>query len=208
MPDPISWAYSWPYYAVFFAAAYVLGSIPFGLLLSRFMGFGDIRKIGSGNIGTINVLRTGSKKLAAVTLVLDAGKGAVAVAVAQAYGPDMAVTAAAGAVIGHMVPVWLMFRGGKGVATALGALLVIAWPVGVLCCLTRLAVAALSRIASLSSMSAFAASPFYAWYLADPQRTELAAFLAVIVIVRHHANIRRLLKGEEPRIGLGGRRGG
>ncbi len=208
MPDPISWAHSWPYFAVCFAAAYVVGSVPFGLLLSRYMGLGDIRKIGSGNIGTINVLRTGSKKLAAVTLVLDAGKGAVAVAVAQAYGPDMAVTAAAGAVIGHMVPVWLMFRGGKGVATALGALLVIAWPVGVLCCLTWLAVAALSRIASLSSMSAFAASPFYAWYLADPQRTELAAFLAVIVIVRHHANIRRLLKGEEPRIGLGGRRGG
>ncbi len=208
MPDPISWAYSWPYFAVCFVAAYVVGSVPFGLLLSRYMGLGDIRKIGSGNIGMINVLRTGSKKLAAVTLVLDAGKGGISVAVAQAYGPDMAVTAAAGAVIGHMVPVWLMFRGGKGVATALGALLVIAWPVGVLCCLTWLAVAALSRIASLSSMSAFAASPFYAWYLADPQRTELAAFLAVIVIVRHHANIRRLLKGEEPRIGLGGRRGG
>ena len=135
MPDPISWAHSWPYFAVCFAAAYVLGSVPFGLLLSRVMGFGDIRKIGSGNIGTINVLRTGNKMLAALTLVLDAGKGAVAVTIAQAYGPDMAVTAAAAAVIGHMAPVWLMFRGGKGVATVLGALVVIAWPVGLLSCL-------------------------------------------------------------------------
>ncbi len=205
MPDPISWAHSWPYFAVCFAAAYLIGSVPFGLLLSRFMGFGDIRKIGSGNIGTINVLRTGNKKLAALTLVLDAGKGAVAVAVAQGYGPDMAVTAAAGAVIGHMAPVWLMFRGGKGVATVLGALLVIAWPVGLLSCLTWLVVAGLSRIASLSSLSALAASPFYAWYLADPQRAELAAFLFVLVALAHHANIRRLIKREEPKIDLGKR---
>jgi glycerol-3-phosphate acyltransferase PlsY len=202
VPDPISWAHSWPYFAVCFVAAYLAGSIPFGLLLSRLMGFGDIRKIGSGNIGTINVLRTGNKKLAALTLVLDAAKGAIPVAVAQAYGPDMAVTAAAAAVIGHLVPVWLRFRGGKGVATALGALLAIAWPVGVLCCLTWLVVAALSRVASLSSMLALAASPFYAWFLADPQRAELAALLFVLVTLAHHANIRRLLKREEPKIDL------
>jgi glycerol-3-phosphate acyltransferase PlsY len=115
------------------------------------------------------------------------------------------VTAAAGAVIGHMVPVWLMFRGGKGVATVLGALLVIAWPVGLLSCLTWLVVAGLSRIASLSSLSALAASPFYAWVLADPQRTELAAFLFVLVALAHHANIRRLVRREEPKIDLGKR---
>ncbi len=205
MPDPISWAHSWPYFAVCFAAAYVLGSIPFGLLLSRFMGLGDIRKIGSGNIGAINVLRTGSKGLAAVTLALDAGKGGVAVTVAQAYGPDLAVTAAAAVVIGHMAPVWLMFRGGKGVATTIGALLVIAWPVGLLSCLTWLVVAGLSRTASLSSLVALAASPFYAWQLADPQRTELAAFLFVIVALAHHANIRRMVRREEPKIDLGKR---
>ena len=117
----------------------------------------------------------------------------------------LAVTAAAGAVIGHMAPVWLMFRGGKGVATVLGALLVIAWPVGLLSCLTWLVVAGLSRIASLSSLSALAASPFYAWVLADPQRTELAAFLFVLVALAHHANIRRLVRREEPKIDLGKR---
>ncbi|MCH7889374.1 MAG: glycerol-3-phosphate 1-O-acyltransferase PlsY, partial [Proteobacteria bacterium] len=168
----------------------------------------------SGNIGATNVLRAGSKPLAALTLVLDAGKGAVPVLIAARYfGPDISVAVAAGAVVGHLFPVWLGFRGGKGVATALGVLLAIAWPVGVLSCLTWLAVAALFRFSSLASIVALAAGPLYAWWLADVQSAELAdvqsaefaAFLAVIVIARHHANIRRLIKGGEPKIELGRR---
>ena len=203
MPDPISWAHSWPYFAAALAGGYLLGSIPFGLVLARLAGLGDIRKLGSGNIGATNVLRAGSKLLAALTLLLDGGKGAAAVLIAQAYGTDMAVTAAVGAVVGHLFPVWLKFNGGKGVATTLGVLLAIAWPVGVSACLTWLAAALVFRISSLAGIVALAASPFYADWLADAQRVELVAFLAVVVIARHAANIRRLVKGEEPRIKLG-----
>ena len=203
MPDPISWAHSWPYFAAALAGGYLLGSIPFGVVLARLAGLGDIRKLGSGNIGATNVLRAGSKLLAALTLLLDGGKGAAAVLIAQAYGTDMAVTAAVGAVVGHLFPIWLRLRGGKGVATTLGVLLAIAWPVGVSACLTWLAAALVFRISSLASIVALAASPFYAYWLADAQRVELVAFLAVIVIARHTANIRRLVKGEEPRIKLG-----
>ncbi len=205
MPDPLGgFAYTWPLFAAALVA-YLMGSIPFGLLITRIAGLGDLRQIGSGNIGATNVLRTGNKGLAALTLLLDAGKGVLPVAVAARYfGPDMAVIAAAGAVLGHMFPVWLKFRGGKAVATTLGVLTAIAWPVGVACCATWLAIAALFRISSLAGIVTFAAAPFYAWWLADPQRTELAAFLAVLVILRHHANIRRLLKGEEPQIGQRG----
>ncbi len=206
MPDPISWAYVWPYFVGAFAGGYLIGSVPFGVVLARLAGLGDIRAIGSGNIGATNVLRAGSKPIAALTLVLDAGKGAVPALIAARYfGPDMAVTAAAGAVVGHLFPVWLGFRGGKGVATALGVLLAIAWPVGVLSCLTWLAVAALFRFSSLASIVALAAGPLYAWWLADVQSAEFAAFLAVIVIARHHANIRRLIKGGESKIELGRR---
>ncbi len=204
MPDPISWAYAWPYFAIAFAGGYLLGSIPFGVALTRLAGLGDIRGIGSGNIGATNVLRTGHKRLAALTLALDGGKGAAAVLIGSSFGPDMAVTAATGAVIGHLFPVWLRFRGGKGVATTLGVLIAIAWPVGVLSCLTWIAVAAAFRISSLSAIVSLGLSPFYAWWLADAQRVELAGLLAVIVILRHHANIRRLIKGEEPKIALGG----
>ncbi len=204
MPDPLGGlAYTWPLY-LGGVIAYLIGSIPFGLVLTRLAGHGDIRKIGSGNIGATNVLRTGSKPLAALTLVLDSGKGAAVVLVAgPMFGPDMAVIAAACSVIGHLFPVWLKFHGGKGVATTLGVLLAIAWPVGVSACLTWLAAALVFRISSLASIVALAASPFYAYWFADAQRVELAAFLAVIVIARHAANIRRLVKGEEPRIKLG-----
>ena len=205
MPDPISWAHSWPYFAVAFLGGYLLGSIPFGVVLTRLAGLGDIRDIGSGSIGATNVLRTGAKGLAAATLLLDGAKGAAAALIGGLYGPDMAVTAAAAAVIGHMFPLWLWFRGGKGVATVLGVLLAIAWPVGLACCAIWLAVAALSRFSSLAAIVALAASPFLAWWLADPQRAELAGFLALLVILRHHANIRRLLKGDESRISLGDR---
>ena len=203
MPDPISWAHSWPYFATALAFGYLLGSIPFGLLLTRLAGLGDVRNIGSGNIGATNVLRTGNKGLAAATLLLDGGKGGAAALIAGTYyGPDMMVSAAAAAVIGHMFPIWLKFRGGKGVATALGVLLAVAWPVGLAGCAIWLAMAKLFRYSSLASMTALAASPFLAWWLATPQLAELSGFLAVLVIAKHHENIRRLLKREESKINL------
>ena len=201
MPDPLGGLqYTWPYIAAF-VIAYLIGSIPFGLILARIAGHGDIRRIGSGSIGATNVLRTGDKRLAALTLLLDVGKGAVAVVLGNMFGPDMAVLAGAGALVGHLFPVWLKFRGGKGVATALGVFLGIAWPVGLLTCSTWLIMAALFRYSSLSGIVAMAAAPAYAWWLADPQRAQLAGFIAILVILRHHTNIRRLVTGKEPKIG-------
>ncbi len=182
---------------------YLLGSIPFGLVLTKLAGHGDIRKIGSGNIGATNVLRTGRKGLAAATLILDGAKGAVAVLIAGIWSQDMAVLAGGGAMLGHCFPVWLRFKGGKGVATALGILLAIAWPVGLLACLTWLVMAVVFRYSSVAALTAIAASPIFAWWLADPQRAYLAALIAVLVWIRHHENIRRLLKGEESKIKLG-----
>lgn len=181
---------------------YLLGSIPFGLVLTRLAGFGDIRAIGSGNIGATNVLRTGSKALAAATLILDGAKGAVAVLVAGLWSQDLAVLAGGGAMIGHCFPIWLRFKGGKGMATALGTLIAIAWPVGLLGCATWLAVAAIFRYSSLASLTAVALAPVYAWYLADVERVGLAVVIAVVVWIRHHENIRRLLKGAESKIKL------
>ncbi len=202
MVYPISWEFSWPYLAGAILGGYLLGSIPFGLVLSRIAGLGDIRRIGSGNIGATNVLRTGNKGLAALTLLLDGGKGAAAVLIGwQVGGQDIAIVAAAGAVLGHLFPVWLRFRGGKGVATGLGVLLALSWPVGVAACATWLATAALFRYSSLAALAALAAAPFYAWWLADPQRAEFAAALAVLVWLKHAGNIRRLLSGDESKIG-------
>ncbi len=214
MPDPISWAFAWPYLLLALAAGYLLGSIPFGLALTRLAGKGDLRRIGSGNIGATNVLRTGSKGLALATLLLDGGKGAAALLIAyNLYGPDIAVTAGVGAFLGHLFPVWLKFRGGKGVATALGILLAGCWPVGALACLTWLATALISRLSSLSALVAFLAAPIGAkvlgWAGASAQGSsipyhqiaEVAGLLAVIIWIRHAANIRRLLRGEEPKIG-------
>ena len=201
MPAPLGdFSYTWPFIAAA-VGGYLFGSVPFGLILTRIAGLGDIRDIGSGNIGAANVLRTGNKWLAALTLLFDAGKGAGAVLIAGGFGPDMAVLAGAGAVVGHLFPVWLRFRGGKGAATALGVLAAIAWKVALLAGLTWLAIALIFRYASLASMVSAAAAPFTAAWLADPQRTELAGFMAILVILRHHANIRRLIKGEEPKIG-------
>jgi glycerol-3-phosphate acyltransferase PlsY len=201
MPEPLGgFAYTWPYY-VAAIGGYLIGSIPFGLILTRLAGLGDIRAIGSGNIGATNVLRTGSKGLAALTLVLDMAKGAVAVLLGAHFGPDTAVLAGGGAVIGHIAPIWLGFKGGKGVATALGVLTALAWPVGILSAVTWLIVAAVGRISSLAALIAIGAAPVYAYLLVDPQRAELALFIAVLVWVRHYENIRRLLKGQEPRIG-------
>jgi glycerol-3-phosphate acyltransferase PlsY len=182
--------------------AYLLGSIPFGLVLTRLFGAGDIRKIGSGNIGATNVLRTGRKGLAAATLILDGGKGAVAVLIADRFGPDMAVIAAGASVLGHLFPVWLNFKGGKGVATTLGVLLAVAWPVGVIACLTWLLVAFTLRYSSLAALVAIALTPVTAYLLADAHRAWLALGLAVLVFIRHHENIRRLLSGTESKIKL------
>ncbi|MBV9777860.1 MAG: glycerol-3-phosphate 1-O-acyltransferase PlsY [Acetobacteraceae bacterium] len=187
---------------LFLGLGYALGSVPFGLLLTRAAGLGDIRGIGSGNIGATNVLRTGRKGLAGATLLLDGGKGAAAVLLAAWLGgPQAGLWAGGGAVLGHLFPVWLGFRGGKGVATGLGVLLAIAWPVGALWCAAWLATARLARISSLAALVAFALAPLFAWALASGGVVKLSLAIAVLVFVRHHANIRRLLAGQEPRIG-------
>ncbi len=182
-------------------AGYLAGSIPFGLVLTRLAGIGDIRSIGSGNIGATNVLRTGNKALAAATLVLDGGKGAAITLVMAHWGQDFALLAGLFAVIGHNFPVWLRFKGGKGVATTLGTLLAFSWPVGVASCLTWLVVAGVFRYSSLAALAALAASPAYAYWLADQRAIVLGTILALLSIARHHENIKRLLRGEETKIG-------
>jgi glycerol-3-phosphate acyltransferase PlsY len=213
MPNPISWAHSWPYLALALSAGYLLGSVPFGLLLTRIAGLGDIRAIGSGNIGATNVLRTGKKGLAAATLLLDAVKGTAAVLLAlRVAGPDAALMAGYGAVVGHLFPVWLGFKGGKGVATGLGVLLGLDWRIGAAACAVWLAAAALSRRSSVGSLAAFAAAPALALFLpllwapgaealGDRQLALFATILAAAIWARHHANIARLIAGTEPRIG-------
>ena len=183
--------------------AYLIGSIPFGLVLTRLAGYGDIRSIGSGNIGATNVLRTGNKALAALTMLFDIGKGVVAVLIGQYFGPDFALVAAAGVVLGHLFPVWLGFKGGKGVATAGGVILTLAWPVGLCAVVVWLALAFASRYSSLAALCAAIAAPIAAWLLTDPARTALIAGIAVLVIARHRTNIARLLRGEESKIKLG-----
>ena len=184
-------------------AGYLLGSIPFGLVLTRLAGLGDIRQIGSGNIGATNVLRTGRKGLALATLLLDGGKGAIAVGLAWLVlgAGDAPLVAGFAAVLGHNFPIWLGFKGGKGIATTFGTLIAAAWPVGVAACVTWLVVAFVFRISSLSALVALAASPVFAWFLVGPQTAVMALGLAVLGFIRHKANIQRLLKGEEPRIG-------
>ena len=201
MPDLLGdISYQWPFYAAL-VLAYLLGSIPFGLILTKLAGLGDIRQIGSGSIGATNVLRTGNKALALAVTLLDGGKGAVAVLIAWRFGPDMAVFAAAGAVLGHCFPVWLRFKGGKGVATTLGVLMALDFVIAAIACATWLAIAALFRMSSVAGMSAVIAAPIAAHFVSLPQIRDVAILIALVVIIRHHANIRRLLKGEEPRIG-------
>lgn len=181
---------------------YLLGSIPFGMVLARVMGLGNLREIGSGNIGATNVLRTGSKKAAAATLILDGGKGAVAVLLARALaGEDAAQLAGLMAFIGHCFPVWLGFKGGKGVATFLGLLLALFWPAGLAACATWLATAILSRISSLSALVAALLGPVWMALLGAPEGAALAAVLAALIFWRHGANIARLRQGTEPKIG-------
>src|SRR5499433_3591673 len=166
---------------VAFVIGYLLGSIPFGLVLTRLAGTQDLRSIGSGNIGATNVLRTGRKGLAAATLLLDGGKGAIAVLVAGHWGPDMAIMAGCGAMLGHLFPVWLRFRGGKGVATGLGVLIALDWQIGLIACATWLVVALVLRYSSLSALLAFAAAPIAAWFIATRPLAAVALFLAVLV---------------------------
>jgi len=184
---------------------YLLGSIPFGLIATRLGGAGDIRQIGSGNIGATNVLRSGRKDLAAITLIGDAGKGAVAVLLAHllTHGNAAAVALAGGsAFVGHLFPVWLKFNGGKGVATFYGVLLAAVFPVGALAALTWIAMAALFRISSLAALTAAALAPLFAFSTDAPRpMILLAAFMAVLLFIRHHETIRPLLKGEEPKVG-------
>jgi glycerol-3-phosphate acyltransferase PlsY len=183
------------------AFGYFLGSIPFGLVLTRIAGLGDIRNIGSGSIGATNVLRTGNKVLAALTVLLDGGKGAVAAIAAWYVSPELAPVAAVAAVLGHLFPIWLGFQGGKGVATTLGALAALSWPVGLSAGLTWLVVAFIFRFSSLSGLISVALAPAYAWYWSETPIAIAAAILAVFVWYRHKANIQRLLSGEEPKIG-------
>ncbi len=184
--------------------SYLLGSIPFGWLLTRFAGLGDIRNVGSGNVGATNVLRTGHKGIAAATLILDVAKGAapvVALIVWPIGHADLGLMAGLAAILGHNFPVWLKFRGGKGFATSIGALLVIAWPVGLAYCIIWLVMLALFRYSSLATIIAFAIAPVFAFALTDKKVTALAIILAVLGVARHHANIRRLTRGEESKVG-------
>lgn len=182
---------------------YALGSIPFGLIISRMAGFGDVRKIGSGNIGATNVLRTGSKWAAAATLLCDGGKGAVAVIAARLIFGGATAAAAAGffAVLGHIFPLWLKFKGGKGVATSLGTMLAFFWPAGLAMAATWLVVAKIWKISSLSALVAIVLTPAYAILFGDLTAAALALIIALTVLCTHHENIRRLLSGKEPRIG-------
>ena len=198
-----------PAYAAALAFGYLCGSIPFGLILTRLAGTADIRAIGSGNIGATNVLRTGRKGLAAATLIGDALKGTLAVLLVYYYygseyryfAHELALPTAAGAFLGHLFPVWLGFKGGKGVATYIGLLLALAWPAAIAFCLIWLAVAALTRYSSLAALVASAATPFALWLTGDRPETVLFVLLTLLLWIMHRANIARLLNGTEGKIG-------
>jgi glycerol-3-phosphate acyltransferase PlsY len=186
------------------AGGYLIGSVPFGLVLTKAAGLGDIRAIGSGNIGATNVLRTGRKGLAAATLLLDGLKGVAAVLLLRWVAGEQDLVAGTAAVLGHTFPVWLGFRGGKGVATGLGVYLAAMWPVGLASCAVWLVAARVTRISSAGALAAFAAAPLLALLLSDAEHGLLALLVGVLIVWRHEANIRRLLAGTEPRIGQKG----
>lgn len=181
---------------------YLLGSVPFGIVITKLFGLGNLREIGSGNIGATNVLRTGNKLAAFLTLILDSGKGAIAVIAARlAFGEDAAQLAGFAAFTGHLFPIWLKFQGGKGVATYLGTLLALSFPAGFAACMTWLAFAVIFRISSLAALAAAALVPFWLWMLGLPQMIVLTIALGVLVWVRHSENIKRILARTEPKIG-------
>jgi acyl phosphate:glycerol-3-phosphate acyltransferase len=202
--DSLTWQLPLPYLIAALVFGYLLGSIPFGLLVTRAAGLGDVRKIGSGNIGATNVLRTGNKKLAALTLLLDALKGTVAVLVAGLYAPEAALVAGFGAFLGHLFPVWLGFKGGKGVATYLGVLIALAWQGALVFAVAWLLVAFLTRYSSLAALVAAVAVPVALYFLGLRDAAALFAIMSAIVFIKHHANISRLLAGTETRIGAKG----
>lgn len=183
---------------------YLLGSIPFGLLLTRAAGLGDVRKIGSGNIGATNVLRTGNKALAVATLLLDALKGTAAVLIAGHFAPDLAIWAGLGAFLGHLFPVWLRFKGGKGVATYLGVLIGLAWQVALIFAVAWLVMAFLFRYSSLAALTAAVIVPIGLYVLSTPQNAALFVVMSIIVFIKHRENISRLLAGTEGKIGAKG----
>ena len=202
MINPLGGPAYWLPIAIAFAAGYLAGSVPFGLLLTRLGGAGDIRGIGSGNIGATNVLRTGRKGLALATLAADIAKGCLPTLLGQAYfGPDIAVAIGLGTVVGHCFPVWLRFRGGKGVATAAGVILALTPLVVAVVLALFVAVVWLTRYVSLGSCLAAIAAPISAWLLGYQQAAELYLVLALVIVVMHQANIRRLLQGEESKLG-------
>lgn len=202
MPESMNWSLAWPYFSAAFAIGYLFGSVPFGLLLTRFAGLGDIRAVGSGNIGATNVLRTGRKGLAAATLVADALKGTAAVlAMGWFWGPNAAVLGALGAFLGHLFPVWLGFRGGKGVATFLGCLIGLKALAALAFAAIWIGLAALMRYSSVSALAASAATPAVLWLMGERQMAELFVLLAVLLWWKHRENIARLVAGTEGRIG-------
>jgi len=201
MPDPISWGLVWKFYLAALAGGYLLGSIPFGLIITRLAGTEDIRSIGSGNIGATNVLRTGNKYLAFLTLLGDVLKGTAAALLGARWGPETAILAAFGAFIGHCFPIWLKFRGGKGVATFFGILLGLNWMAFLAAGAVWLVTAAVSRYSSLSALLASAAAPLLLYIVGHVQLAELFFVITLILWLRHRQNITRLVAGTEGRIG-------
>lgn len=199
MPEIVA---SLPVLTVVAVLAYLLGSVPFGVVITRALGLGDLRKLGSGNIGATNVLRTGNKAAALATLLLDAAKGGIAVLIARyAVGEDAAQVAGLAAFLGHLYPVWLKFKGGKGVATFLGILLALAWPLGLAACATWAVAAVIWRISSLAALMAAAFSGLWLFVFDQGRMLALVFVLTVLVYIRHWANIQRLKAGVEPKIG-------
>ncbi len=197
-------AQPWLIYAGALLGGYLLGSIPFGLVFSWLAGAGDIRKIGSGNIGATNVLRTGRKGLAAATLFADAAKGFIPVLLCREYlGLEAALFAAAGAFLGHLFPVWLKFKGGKGVATYIGVITALYWPAGAFFCALWLGVAFITKYSSLSALVAAAVTPFFVFVLTTPALFVFLFALSLVLIAKHHQNIRNLISGHESKIGQG-----
>lgn len=202
MPDPINWSIALPYYLLALCGGYLLGAIPFGLLLTKLAGTSDIRAIGSGNIGATNVLRTGRKGLAALTLLCDMLKGSVAVMLMFAlWGRDHAIIAGFGAFVGHLFPFWLGFKGGKGVATYIGVLAALIWQAAAVFVAVWLIVAAITRYSSLSALLASAVISPLLWAWGDRQEAQLFLVMTALIWLMHRANIARLWKGTEPRIG-------
>ena len=200
MPDPINWSLALPFFSVAICLSYLIGSIPFGLILSKLFGYGDIRKIGSGNIGATNALRTGNKLLAALTLIGDALKGTLAVWIASYWGYDIMVIAALGAFLGHLFPIWLKFSGGKGAATFLGILFVLNWIVAFIFIGAWIFIGSITRYSSASSMFATVTSVVSCYYLQEIQYAQVLAIMTILLWIKHHSNIKRLLTGTESKI--------